>query len=122
LLFSKSLSVDNLIECGVSNYLEFNNVTENYFYNPQEGMDVEQLRSNLVKDMVKIPFSKSEIFVNKVLSFKEKRQLVKAIEMCLEGTDKMDQYNEEQSNEDGSSSKKPQNSTHTYDKEISLSS
>lgn len=34
LLFSKSVSVDNLIESGVSNYLEFNNVTDNFFYNP----------------------------------------------------------------------------------------
>ena len=40
--------------------------------------------------MVKIPFSKSEIFTNSVLTFKEKRQLVKVIEMCLEGTDNMD--------------------------------
>jgi len=43
--------------------------------------------------MVKIPFSKSEVFVNKVLTFKEKRQLTKVIEMCLEGTDKMDDLN-----------------------------
>lgn len=41
--------------------------------------------------MVKIPFSKSEIFTNSVLTFKEKRQLVKVIEMCLEGTDNMDE-------------------------------
>ena len=32
ILFSKSISVDNLIKCGVANYLEFNNVNENYFY------------------------------------------------------------------------------------------
>jgi len=45
----------------------------------------------LETEMVKIPFSKSEIFMNSVLTFKEKRQLVKVIEMCLEGTDNMDE-------------------------------
>ena len=74
ILFSKSISVDHLINCGASSYLEFNNVNENFFYTD--------------KEMVKIPFSKSEIFVNKVLSFQEKRQLVKTIEICLEGTDR----------------------------------
>ena len=74
LLFSKSLSVDNLIDSGVSEYLEFNNVTDNYFYNPQStNQDIQKLRDNIVEHMVKIPFSKSEIFINKVLTFKEKR-------------------------------------------------
>ena len=113
LLFSKSVSVENLIESGVSNYLEFNNVTDNYFYNPQPDKDIDTLKASLVNDMVKIPFSKSEIFINTVLSFKEKRQLVKAIEMCLDGTDKMDEAEE--------ATKKSINSTHSYDKEISLS-
>ena len=47
--------------------------------------------ARLQDEMVKIPFSKSEIFTNNVLTFKEKRQLVKVIEMCLEGTDNMDE-------------------------------
>jgi len=47
--------------------------------------------TKLEAEMVKIPFSKSEIFMNSVLTFKEKRQLVKVIEMCLEGTDNMDE-------------------------------
>ena len=34
ILFSKSLSVDKLIESGVANYLEFNNVNDSYFFNP----------------------------------------------------------------------------------------
>ena len=59
ILFSKSIRVDHLINCGASNYLEFNNVNENYFFTDES--------------MVKIPFSKSEIFVNKVLTFQEKR-------------------------------------------------
>ena len=104
LLFSKSASVDSLIESGVSNYLEFNNVADNYFYNPTPGKSLEELKNSVPNDMVKIPFSKSEIFTNTVLSFKEKRQLVKAIEMCLEGTDKMDKEEE--------GSKKSINSTH----------
>ena len=81
ILFSKSLSVENLIKCGVANYLEFNNVNENYFYMGEKSENLSP------EDLVKIPFSKSEIFMNTVLSFKEKRQLVKAIEICLQGTD-----------------------------------
>ena len=84
ILFSKSTSVDNLIKCGVANYLEFNNVNENYFYT---GRHSESLK---MEDLVKIPFSKSEIFMNQVLSFKENRQLVKAIEICLQGTDQFE--------------------------------
>jgi len=72
-LFSKSLSVDELIKCGVGNYLEFQNVTENFFYSDNK--------------FVKIPFSKSEIFSNTFLSFKEKRQIVKVIDSCLAGYD-----------------------------------
>ena len=34
ILFSNSISVDNLIKCQVASYLEFNNVNENFFYNP----------------------------------------------------------------------------------------
>lgn len=108
ILFSKSLSVDNLIRCQVSSYLEFNNVNENFFYNPVSSP------TKLIDNMVKIPFSKSEIFVNKVLTFKEKRQLVKTIEMCLLGSDQLDA-------EEESTKKKKQNSTHEYEKEISLS-
>ena len=107
ILFSKSSSVDNLITSQVASYLEFNNVNENFFYNPSESGD-------LADSMVKIPFSKSEIFTNQVLTLKEKRQLVKAIEMCLTGTDL-----EEKLQAQGS--KKSQNSTHEYDKDISLS-
>ena len=63
ILFSRSTSVDNLIKCGVSSYLEFNNVTQNYFYcGKMEG--IEELKKSICEDMVKIPFSKSEIFVN----------------------------------------------------------
>mmetsp|Transcript_19549 Transcript_19549/g.18661 ORF Transcript_19549/g.18661 Transcript_19549/m.18661 type:complete len:125 (-) Transcript_19549:1630-2004(-) len=75
ILFSKSISVDELIRCGVSNYLEFQNVTQNFFYSENE--------------FVKIPFSKSEIFSNTFLSFKEKRQIVKVIDSCLAGYDKL---------------------------------
>ena len=77
--------------------------------------------------MVKIPFSKSEIFTNKVLTFKEKRQLVKVIEMCLEGTDNMDEedflsdYDEEEQEAAKRKKKKSVNSTHVYDKDIKLS-
>lgn len=80
--------------------------------------------------MVKIPFSKSEIFTNNVLTFKEKRQLVKVIEMCLEGTDNMEDEQQQQdfhSDDDEEEreaarrqKKKSQNSTHVYDKEIKL--
>ena len=34
ILFSKSVSVENLIRSQVSSYLEFNNVSENFFYSP----------------------------------------------------------------------------------------
>jgi RAB protein geranylgeranyltransferase component A len=39
ILFSKSESVDRLISSGVANYLEFNNVSENYFYNPEKSSE-----------------------------------------------------------------------------------
>jgi RAB protein geranylgeranyltransferase component A len=74
------VSVNELIRSGVSNYLEFQNVTENFFYSPN---DKEENK------FVKIPFSKSEVFANTFLSFKEKRQLVKVIEACLAGYDRL---------------------------------
>jgi RAB protein geranylgeranyltransferase component A len=75
------LSVENLIRSQVASYLEFNNVNQNFFYCPTND------GASLSESLIKIPFSKSEIFTNTVLSFKEKRQLVKVIEMCLTGTD-----------------------------------
>jgi Rab proteins geranylgeranyltransferase component A len=80
IMFCKSLSVDSLIRCQASSYLQFNNIEQNFFYNPTGN-------ENLEDEMIKIPFSKSEIFVNKILTLKEKRQLVKTIEMCLLGAD-----------------------------------
>ena len=59
LLFSKSTSVDMLLKSGTSHYLEFQNVPKNFFYSST--------------GMVEIPFSKSEIFMHKSLSLKEKR-------------------------------------------------
>ena len=59
-LYSKSLSVEELIRSGCSNYLEFQNVQSNYFYDRDNGF-------------VQIPFSKSEVFSNTFLTFKEKR-------------------------------------------------
>ena len=98
ILFSKSLSVDELVRSGTSNYLEFQNVSENYFYADPK--------------FVKIPFSKSEVFSNSFLSFKEKRQLVKVIEQCLAGYDFISQEEK---------TKAKINSTHSYEKEIELS-
>ena len=115
ILFSKSQSVDNLIKSGVASYLEFNNVSENYFFNPKDDNDGHFEEA----DMVKIPFSKSEIFVNQVLTFKEKRLLVKAIEMCLEGTDNLDKI-ETEKDQENVIKKKSQNSTHQYDKEVEM--
>jgi RAB protein geranylgeranyltransferase component A len=70
--------VNELIRSGVSNYLEFQNVTENHFYASGEKGTFQ-----------KIPFSKSEVFANTFLTFKEKRQLVKVIEACLAGYDRL---------------------------------
>ena len=101
ILFSKSKSVDELIRSGVANYLEFQNVSDNFFYSVKD------------KVFVRIPFSKSEIFQNENLSFKEKRQLVRVIQFCLSGYDKL-------SNKEVTSSQI--NSTHVYDKlDIDLS-
>ena len=58
-------------------YLEFQNVSDNFFY------------SSEYKTFVRIPFSKSEIFKNGNLSLKEKRQLVRVIQFCLSGYDKL---------------------------------
>jgi RAB protein geranylgeranyltransferase component A len=103
-LFSKSVSVNELIRSGVSNYLEFQNVSENYFYSPDGERD--PLR------FVKIPFSKSEVFSNTFLSFYEKHQLVKVIEACIAGYDKLSHTEITQAKI---------NSTHIYEKEIELS-
>ena len=75
ILFSKSVSVSELIRSGVNNYLEFQSVADNYFY--ADG------------SFQKIPFSKSEVFGSSLLTFWEKRQLVKVMEACLAGYDKI---------------------------------
>lgn len=90
MLYSKSVSVTELIRSGVSNYLEFQNVADNHFWS---GTAFE-----------KIPFSKSEVFANTFLTFKEKRQLVKVIEACLAGYDLLNERTQAQVN-----------STHAYD-------
>jgi RAB protein geranylgeranyltransferase component A len=97
-LYSKSLSVEELIRSGGANYLEFQNVKSNYFYDEKGGF-------------VQIPFSKSEVFSNTFLTFKEKRQLVKVIEACLAGYDKLSQVEMTQAKI---------NSTHIYEKDIEL--
>jgi RAB protein geranylgeranyltransferase component A len=66
-----------MIRSGVGNYLEFQNISDNFFYSTE------------ASKFVRIPFSKSEIFLNKHLSLKEKRQLVKVIELVLKGYDKL---------------------------------
>jgi RAB protein geranylgeranyltransferase component A len=50
ILFSKSESVNKLISSGVSNYLEFNNVSENYFYNPDLNNNIDKLKTNELND------------------------------------------------------------------------
>lgn len=102
------MSVNELIRCGVSNYLEFQNVGENFFY----AADSAATAGAGSKKFVKIPFSKSEVFSNTFLSFKEKRQLVKVIESCLAGYDKISKQE---------ITRAKINSTHIYDKEIELS-
>jgi hypothetical protein len=57
-------------------------VTQNYFFAPD---------SKNPKNFEKIPFSKSEVFYNTFLDYKEKRQLMKVIEACLVGYDKLSQ-------------------------------
>ena len=54
ILFSKSLTVDKLLESGVANYLEFNNVNDSYFFNPGK-------RDNVGKT-VKLTEKTQEIF------------------------------------------------------------
>ena len=62
---------------------------------------------------MRIPFSKSEIFQNGNLGLKEKRQLVRVIQFCLSGYDKL-------SNKEVTM--RQINSTHVYDKlDIELS-
>lgn len=56
---------------------------------------------------MRIPFSKSEIFQNSNLSFKEKRLLLRVIQFCLGGYDKL-------SNKEVHM--RQINSTHVYDK------
>ena len=52
-------------------------MSDNFFYSQE------------YSTFVRIPFSKSEIFQNSNLSFKEKRQLVRVIQFCLSGYDKL---------------------------------
>ena len=77
ILFSQSKSVDQLIRAGCATYLEFQNVSDNFFFSQEN------------QTFVRIPFSKAEIFQNSSLSFKEKRQLVRVIQFCLSGYDKL---------------------------------
>ena len=56
---------------------------------------------------MRIPFSKTEIFINQHLTLKEKRQLVRVIEFCLSGYDKLS---------DKEVTSQIINSTHVYDK------
>ena len=90
--------MSELIRSGVANYLEFQNVGENFFF--ADGK------------FQKIPFSKSEVFSSSLLTFKEKRQLVKVIDACIAGYDKIAQMEKTQAKV---------NSTHVYEKEIELS-
>lgn len=78
-------------------------MTENFFFAPDTKEPVR---------FVKIPFSKSEVFSNTFLSFKEKRQLVKVIEACLAGYDKLSEAEITQAKI---------NSTHIYEKDIEMS-
>lgn len=104
-LFSRSESVDKLLESGAAQYFEFNNVSDNYFYNKEAANESQPREARVKEEMVKIPFSKSDIFTNTVLTLYEKRQLVKFIEICLQASD---------------TSSKSVNSTHVYDKELNL--
>ena len=84
-----------MIRSGVGNYLEFQNISDNFFFSAE------------AKKFVRIPFSKSEIFLNQHLTLKEKRQLVKVIELCLRGYDKLSEKE---------ITSKIINSTHVYEK------
>lgn len=84
-----------MIKSGVGNYLEFQNISDNFYFSAE------------AQKFVRIPFSKSEIFLNQHLTLKEKRQLVKVIELCLRGYDKLSQKE---------ITSKIINSTHVYEK------
>ena len=98
-IFSKSKSVTYWLESGVSLYLEFQNIVNNYIF--------------LKDSFMKIPFSKSEVFMNTDLSLKDKRNLVKIINHSLHFYDK---YGEKDLDE-----YRDQNSTHTYEKDVYVS-
>lgn len=87
------------LDSGVSFYLEFQNIVNNYIF--------------LEEKFMKIPFSKSEVFMNKELTLKDKRNLVKIINHCMHFYDK---YGEKDSDE-----YRDQNSTHTYEKDVYVS-
>lgn len=80
-IFSKSKSVNYCLDSGVSFYLEFQNIINNFIF---------------LKDrFMKIPFSKSEVFMNNDLSLGEKRNLVKIINHSLHFYDKYGEKEEE---------------------------
>ncbi|CAI2387607.1 unnamed protein product [Moneuplotes crassus] len=95
-IFSKSKSVNYCLDSGVSFYLEFQNIINNFIF--------------LKGRFMKIPFSKSEVFMNTDLSLAEKRNLVKIINHSLHFYDKYGEKEEEEYRD--------QNSTHTYEKDI----
>jgi len=80
-IFSKSKSVNYCLDSGVSFYLEFQNITNNFIF--------------LKDKFLKIPFSKSEVFMNTDLGLKEKRNLVKIINHSLHFYDKYGEKEEE---------------------------
>ena len=79
-------------------------MNQNYFYHPHVDEKEVNPAEKLAKEMVKIPYSKSDIFTSEFLTFAEKRQLVKIIEVCMKS-------------KQGSTSV---NSTHVYDKETQM--
>jgi len=95
-IFCKSKSVNYCLDSGVSFYVEFQSISNNYIF--------------LKDKFLKIPFSKSEVFMNTELSLKEKRNLVKIINHSLHFYDK---YGQKESEEF-----KDQNSTHAYEKDV----
>lgn len=98
-IFSKSKSVNYCLDSGVSFYVEFQTISNNYIF--------------LNDKFLKIPFSKSEVFMNTELTLKEKRNLVKIINHSLHFYDKYGHKDTEEYRD--------QNSTHTYEKDVYVS-
>ena len=125
LMLSRGFSVDHIVSCGVSNYLEFKAIDDIYILNDLEFQTInaenddnnnsndekkiETILSPSSKLFKKVPCSKSDVFTSSELSMSDKRVLMKFLRYCLDLSEDDALTLNEKSLAKGRSLKRPQN-------------